>query len=285
MPRPQRPTSTAITEAIQAGNFQVQFDVDYIDETIKNHGVSLVHYRAMQNPVGMISRYDSRRPDPDLSDASNGLIYTKAGCFTALLIGNSKNTEPSDAGFLDASSAQITPARFYDCAAGCEPEQIYLLPMDRLYLSEERIVVPQYQMVDASQTGVDRLRFPATKILDLVDARGIRYTPGDYKLVDGDIHWTGQNRPGTNVTTGTERPYSVRYFYRPYWVVDRLMHEIRVTRSVDPLTGDSAMVQMPQCADVQREYVYRNEKQDPEAPTPDSPRQQESPPSGGFGPR
>lgn len=256
------------------------FDVDAFDEAIRAHGVRFIHYRGMRNPVGLIDKFDSRRPDDDHSGSSNGLIYTKAGCITALFTGNSKDLRAMDGGNLNAANAQITPARTYDCS----DEPIYLAPMDKLYLEEESVMVTHQQLVDAHETGIDRLKFPALKVLDLIDASNVRYQQEtDFKVISGKVHWCGPNRPGTNPETGVGRVYAVRYLYRPYWLVDRLMHEIRMAQAEHPMTGARSTVRMPQAALIQREYVFEQEKADEEAAP--SVRQTRSPRDGGFGQR
>lgn len=258
------------------------FDIEAFDEAIQSHGVRFVHYRGMRNPVGLTDRFDSRRTEDDHSGASNGLIYTKAGCIAALFTGNSKDIRAMEAGMLDAGTAQITVARNY--VETTEP--IYLHPMDRLYLEEESVLVTHQQLVESHETGDDRLRFPAVQVLDLVDSRNIRYTQNvEFKVEDGRIHWCSPNRPGIDPVTGKGRVYAVRYLMRPFWYVDRMLHEVRVAQFEHPLTGSRGTARMPQSAIIQREYVYQNEDKDDQAPNPASPRQVNGPRSGGFGPR
>lgn len=90
------------------------FDVQAFLDLIKAHGVRFVHYRAMRNPVGLIDKYDSRRPNADAKATINGMWYTKGGVVTALCLGNTKETKASDAGMVDASTAQFTPLSFYE---------------------------------------------------------------------------------------------------------------------------------------------------------------------------
>jgi hypothetical protein len=256
------------------------FDVSAFDEAISAHGIHFVHYRGMTNPVGLIDRYDSRRPDVDHSGSSNGLIYTKAGCVQALFTGNSKDLRAIEGGFLNAATAQLTLRRFYENSN----EPVYLHPMDRLYLKEESVVVTHQQLVEAHESGTDRLKFPACKVLDLIDASNNRYSQGaDFDISDGQIVWKTQNRPGPNPELGVGRVYAVRFLYRPFWYVDRMIHEIRVAQFIDPSTGQRKTVRMPQSAMIQREYVYEAEPNDDEAPK--SNRKAPAPRDGGFGAR
>jgi hypothetical protein len=260
----------------------IAFDIDAFDEAIRAHGVRFVHYRAMRNPVGMVDRNDSRRPDPDHSGASNGMLYTKAGCFTALFTGNTKELKAWAGGALHAGLAQITPARFYDT---CPTERVYLQEKDRLYLETESVLVPCQQLVEVHATGRDRLQFPAQKVQDLVDAQGVRYTEGmDFDLVEGDVVWRPGKTPAPNAELNKGRVYGVRFLFRPHWYVEHMMHETRVAQWEDIL-GNRKVEPMPQAAAVQREYVYLNEKNDPEAKNQPSKRQEQAPPTSQFGPR
>jgi hypothetical protein len=258
------------------------FDVEAFDEAIRAHGVRFIHYRGMRNPVGLVDKYDSRRPDDDHSGASNGLIYTKAGCLTALFTGNSKDVRAMDGGQLNSANAQITPARHYDCTTN----PVYLASMDRLYLEEESVLVTHQQLVEANDSNDDKLKFPAVEVLDLVDASNNRYQQGaDFELRAGKIHWCTQRRPGITVESGVGKVYAVRYMYRPYWYIDRLMHEIRVAQSEHPITGTRTTTRMPQSALIQREYLFEVEKKDDLAPDSEPSRQVKSGRDGGFGPR
>jgi len=255
------------------------FEIEGFQGAIKAHGVKMIHYRGIRNPVGMVDKYDSRRPDSDHSSASNGMLYSKAGCFSALFIGNSKSLRAMEAGILNSATAQITPTLKYD---GSE-EDVYLSPMDRLYLAEESILVPHQQLVEVDEGGYDRLNFPAVKVLYLVGSDNVVYTEEDYKIVNGQIHWCGNKGPSLNPETGTGNVYSIKYLYQPFWYVDRLLHEIRVAQYKNPVSGERKMVRMNQSAAVQREYVFMNEAND-ELAEP-SERQAKGPRDGGFGPR
>lgn len=264
---------------VHADRVSTAFEVAAFQGAIKAHGVKMVHYRGIRNPVGMIDKYDPRRPDSDNSGASNGMIYTKAGCFSALFIGNSKNVKAMEGGMLNAATAQITPTIKYDHP----DEDVYLSPMDRIYLAEESILVPHQQLVEAHETGYDKLQFPVVKVLALIDANGKKYTESDYSIQNGQIHWCDGAGPSINPETGIGRIYSIKFLYRPYWYIDRLLHEIRVAQFKNPITGEHGLVKMNQSAIVQREYIFENEANDDLAEP--SERQVKGPRDGGFGPR
>ena len=257
----------------------VSFDQEAFDFAIRAHGVNFVHFRGMRSPGGLVDKYDSRRPNEDHLGSSNGFYYTKAGTFSGIMTGNGKSQDQTAQGLLDVARCQMTAPRFYDCG-----KPIFFAPFDRLYLSESSVLVVHWQLVEAHSTGYDRLRFPAEEVQDLVDADGRIYSLGDYEICHkGQIHWIGQNRPGSDPETGKGRVYSIRFLYRPYWYIERMVHEIRVAQQENPYTGERSIVRMPQAVSLQREFVFENEDQDTQAPQ--SLRKMPAPEDGQFGPR
>lgn len=259
----------------------VSFDWDSFNEAATNHGVAMVHWRACRCPIGMVDIGDLRRPHDDHSGCSNGFLYSRAGTVTCLFTSNSLHTQVIDVGLLTGAAAQITVPRYYDNTDVPAEMTTY----DRLYLAEEAITVPHWQLVVAHESGVDRLDFPAVKVIDLIDNRGVRYTDIDYQVVDGRIHWTGNNRPIRDLVSGKGQVYTIRYSYRPYFYVKTPLHEVRVSSAFDPISGEKVIRRMPQLFLIQREYVAMKEDQDREAPDSNSARQVTAPPSGNFGPR
>ena len=258
----------------------VSFDVDAFDDAIRSQGVKLLHYRAMRCPVGLIDRYDNRRPDHDHSGCSNGFIYTKAGDLTALFTNNNKAPRQNDVGVVDGSTVQVTIQRFYDDTV----EPVYAAPFDRFYLNEEKIVVPTWQLFEANITGKEKLQFPAVKVQDLMSADGRKYTEGvDFQVKGGYIQWVSENRPTYDASRNKGQICSVRYLYRPYWYCQRMLHEVRVTQAEDRITGQRMVQRMPQAMVLQREYVFEKEESTQEGET--SERQIPAPRDGGFGPR
>jgi hypothetical protein len=244
----QFPTATSVT-----------FDLQAFNDGIKAHGLKFIHFRAMRNPVGIIDKYDARRPNSDTPLAVNGMYYTKAGVVTALCIGNTKETKASDGGMVDASTSQFTPQDHYEDSG----KRVFLAPYDRLILQEESVLVSRHELVESSPTGIDRPKFPAIEILDCVDSKGLIYNQGaDFNIDNnGQIIWLDR-RPGQEIDTGKGVVYSIRYVYRPAWYVLRLIHEIRMVQQEDFMTGDRSIVQAPQSALVQREYVFESEAAD-----------------------
>lgn len=259
------------------------FDIDAFRAAIEHQGVSLVLYYAQRCPVGLIDPDDIRRPHEHHQNCSNGFIYTKAGTFTGLFMGNSKQNFQIDPGVADGSSVVVTAPRFFDkCAEEEIDRQILPAPFDRIYLAEESIVVVHWQLFQAQANKIDRVSFPIVDVVNMIDTDGKIYKCGkDFKIKDGAIYW-GKNWPGLDPQSNKGKVVSIRYTYRPYWYVKQMLHEIRVTQAEDEL-GDRQVIRMPQQFLLQREYVYLNEMRDDKVA--DQSRQELAPPSGIFGPR
>jgi hypothetical protein len=256
----QAPGLSSNVQSIQfPAAVSVTFDLEAFNEAIAAHGLKFVHYRAMRNPVGLIDKYDARRPNPDIPTSINGMYHTRAGVVAALCLGNTKETKASDAGIVDSSTAQFTPLSYYEDTG----KRVFLSTYDRLMLEEESVLVTRHELMEASPTGVDRPKFPAVEVLDCVDSKNIRYNQcDDFEITqDGLIAWRDR-RPGQEVDTGKGVVYAIRYVYRPYWIVARMIHEIRMVQQEDFMTGKRTVVQAPQSALIHREYYFESEAAD-----------------------
>jgi len=243
---------------------RISFDYEAFDNLLRSQGVRFVHWQATRCPVGMVDLDDNRRPHEDHANCTNGFLYEKVGIVTILFTSNSKTKNKDDLGYWDGSTVQVTLPRFYDD----QPEKrVYIAPFDRLYLEEESIMVPSWQLFKCHETGDERLKYKAEQILFLIDSRGEKYTEGqDFCLHNGHIRWTGR-RPVGNIDLGPlPNPdpgaiCSVRYLYRPYYYVGQIVHEVRVSQLTDDVTGERHAARLPQAAVLHREYVGQSRDQ------------------------
>lgn len=274
--------NSSTTYAIDLPSEQLSFDVEAFDELIRGQGVTFVHWRSMRCPVGLIDQFDQRRPHDDHSGCSNGFIYTKAGLVTCLFMGNSKDSQNNEVGLLDHSECRSTVPRYYDNTN----TPVHIAPFDRLYLGNEDISVTNWQLVEHNISGKDKLAFPPVEVQDLIDSKGVRYVQGThFDLTNGFIVWRMGEAPGVDPETSKGKIYSVRYIYQPFFYVKSLLHELRVSQSENPYTGERVVQKMPQTVALQREYVGLKEENDSEAVNGMSMRQVQMPTSGSFGPR
>lgn len=261
----------------------VSFDVGAFDDVVRNNGARMVHYRAMRCPVGMIDPTDTRNPHEDHSGCSNGFIYTRAGILTGTFLSNTKDARIADMGVLGDSIVQMTAPRYYDDNL---EELVDLAPYDRMYLEDEGLFVPHWQLVQAHLSGVDKLSFPIEQVIDVIDSRGHRYAAADYVIENKKLKWVGA-APGIDSTTGKGRVYSIRYRYRPYWYVDRLVHQLRFVLIDNPVSGQRELIRMNQSALLKREFIFEKSDNDPRsgAPAEEKMRQVKAPEDGLLGPR
>lgn len=254
----------------------VSFDDNSFDSLIRSQGVQLIHYRAVKCPVGLTDRYDIRHTHPDHSLCSNGYLFTEAGCVTGSFMSNSDRQNQSDSGLLDASNVTVTLCQTYDDS----DDLVDVMPFDRFYLKQEEILVPHTQIVQSHETGHDRLDFLCVKVIDLIDADGKRYHLGDFTIENGQIVWQNGGLP-YNAEEKTGAVYTIRFLYRPYWYVNRLIHQIRVAQVQ---TEEGRVVRrFPQQVALQREYINQDINKD--SVEPENPRTVEGPGNDGFGPR
>lgn len=233
----------------------VAYDLQAFEDLVQAHGLVFVHYVAMKDPIGLISKTDLRRPNAIQDDhLSNGLYYIESGKIRGLMSGNTKETRASSGGITDPGIAQLTPSLTYlESDTG-----VYLSPYDRLYLEESAVLTTRSDLVNTSQAGLDRLPFPAVDVLYLVDSEGNRFEKSEFSIVNGKIQF-GAKRPSS--------VYSVKYTYRPFWLVHRMVHDLRVIQSLDYM-GQREVKQAHQSCILQREYMFLNAMQNEQGTNP-----------------
>lgn len=258
----------------------INFDVEAFDKFIIANGMELVHFKATPCPIGMVDVTDVRAAHHEHADCSNGYIYKYAGTVFGMGVSNGAVTSLEDIGLLDSSIITVTFPRFYQDKPN---EHVYVQLYDRFYIKGCEVLAPNSQKVEAHITGIDKFTYKIEKVEDpIIDANGRQYTSADYKIVDGNLHWISDNRPGfdTNVNKGVI--YSIRYLYSPYFYTSRLLHEIRIAHRVDYLDGKRKAIRTPYQALLSREhYLYKEERPSSE----DTRRDLISPRDAMFGPR
>lgn len=252
----------------------VDYDQDAFDNLVRRVGVPLVHYKAIRSPVGMVDRSDLRKPNPDGTNTnSNGFIYKKSGTVTCMFTNVNNQNRIVDMGEMDGSTVQVTLPRFYDDNVN---DPVRVVQYDRLYLTDDKITVTDWQLFTTHETGYDRLTYPVESVEYLIDGYGQEYyQDSDFVIYNGQLKWGATRPPPATVC-------SVRYQYRPYWYVSRLVHEVRVTNRED-LMGNRETVRMPIMVMLQREFVFESDSNNP--PNPENSRLTKAPADGSFGPR
>ena len=238
------------------------FDTDAFIGAIRGQGVEFCHWRSMRCPIGLIDESTDRVVHLNHGNCSNGFLYSRAGSVKAILTGNAMDSKLGDIGMLDGSNVHVTIDTTYLDSG----DEVYVSPFDRFYLADEAIVVSNWQLVTHTPAQDDRLNFAAVCVQDLVDSRGIAYKQDkDFTVTkEGRIHWISAG-PGMQDNTNKGVIYSIRYTYRPYWLVSHLAHEIRVVQGINGISGQITK-RMPQAAYLQREYIHRDQSNNPDLP-------------------
>lgn len=280
-----------------APNEGFSFDAEAFDSAIRSQGVNMVHHRALICPLGITDKHDTvRREHPPHPGCSNGVLYQRVGVVRALFLENSASPRTEDAGGFDGSQARVTFPRFYDeieCGPGAaelppDKQRIYVGTGDRFYLDEREsdVLWLTRELVEHSISSIDRLRFPAVAVHALIDNRLFHYHQGIHFDIDsqGQICWKGigpPNSPGIDAETpeGRGRVYTVWYLYRPYWYVDRIVHQGRPTQVQNGEGVDRKVENMGMEVSLTREVQYQNERAGGD---PQNTRENRAPRDGSF---
>jgi hypothetical protein len=234
----------------------VALDPAAFDAFVNNNGVRLIHFRAIPCPVGLSDPNDIRRVHDDHIGCDNGFIYQAIGRVTCFFLANQTQIRKLDAGFVDGSSVSVTFPRFYDS----DPDhRVLVRPYDRLFLEEDGITAAATNVMKRRVDGrPDRLPYPTLKVHTLIDSNGVYYAPGvDFSLDRGDIVWAEARGPAGGTV------YSVWFEYKPFYYVDRLVHEIRVVPVADYVDGNIIHNErLSFGAILNREYVHRDKRTD-----------------------
>lgn len=271
--------SDVTTDIVSAA---ISMDIDAVDALIQSQGVEMVHYSAMPCPVGKTSPYEENATHADHHTCSNGYVFRKTGVVMTLMTSNSKNERNDITGQLVDSGSYTTFSRQYLDS----DKDVFVTAYDRFYIDEERILTVAYEEIIHNERGIDRVKFPISSVLDLMDANGITFKQGtDFCIKDGNIVWNDGIRPGTTLDVQIGGPdrgvvLAVRYLYRPFWYCASINHDMRVTQVFDN-DGNRSIIKMPQAAMLKREVLHRNEYFNSEGNFTN--RKADEPRDGGFG--
>lgn len=282
-PRGRKPRKAeGVQRPINLFNVQTSFDIGAFRDFINSQGIRVVHLRAVPDPTGKTARGDNRASDGQGRRSSDGFIYEEAGVMQVLFYTNSDQENFVPEGAIEYATAYMTLPDKYEDKPDC---QVMVMPWDRFYLKDIEIRVVARQDMESNSTGLDRLNFPATCVESLIDANGVKYEEGKHFEItqEGHIRWLGQERPGWNQELQRGTIYSIRYRYTPFFVCNRIIHEIRVSQVTNPMTFERSVERMPYQIEVVRENVFHDvNNADKDLKPQEDPRFQSAPPSGGM---
>lgn len=248
MPKiPKAPTGTKMFGQYPDKSPMIGVNPRAYEDLIRGHGIRMVQTKPI--PCPSQKTLNGGDHDPACQRCHNGFIYYGETEFVGVFMGNSLQKNFGMNGVWDYDNATvILPAKD---ASGNE--------MDFNYFDQIRIpgkTVRYYQRVEASQTGVDRLHFPAVSVELLLDSSGLQYVEGvDFQIGDtGYIEWIGSRRPGYDLSIDSGHIYSIVYFTEPVFTIISLPHQIRSTQAMDE-SGTAVEERYPQLAGVRRDFI------------------------------
>jgi len=217
------------------------------EKLIRSKGIRMVH----QKPIPCPNQHtlNGGDHDPNCTLCYNGFVYYGQKEFIGALTGNSLNKQFGMNGTFDMDQATIVvPAKDEN---GNEMDFQYF---DQILIPDFTVRV--YQRVQASQTGVDRLHFPATSVDMVMGSDGTIYKVGvDCVINDrGMLEWISPNRPGYNLLTDSGEIYSVNYYTKPTLTIVGMPHQLRVTQTKDK-DGKTIQNRFPQLIVVRKDFV------------------------------
>jgi len=261
MPKiPKLPMPGRFIGQMPNGQPQVAMNPQAFNELIQGKGIRMIHSKPI--PCPNIRDIHAGDHDPGCNECHNGMVYYGHREFIGAFMGNDGNRNFQINGQFDIDNAtMVIPTKYSDGS------ELDIQLFDQILIPD--FTVRYYQRVEHSQSGVDRLQFPATKVDLLKAAGGKEFVPGVDFDVDsaGNVKWLTTNRPGYNLDISRGVVYSVNYYCRPVFTIVALPHQLRTTQTL--VDGRPVQERFPQTALVRKEFIPYNSGD--KAGPPDSP--------------
>lgn len=245
--------------AMQLDNINVSFDPAAFDNQANQKGSELEHWANLPCPNANFDTGDVRSSHTG-ECCENGRIYFLKGIINGIFTQVNKSSNFYAGGTIDHSMVYLIIPRFYSNTQ----TQIIAAAYDKLIpkcSDATPLFVTYWEQQAISPAGIDYLSYPAEQVEYLVDASGQQYFQDvDFTLVKGAIVWKGQRRPTTSLYQQAGACYSVRYFIKPVWLVQSVMHDIRTIKTADPVSGEMLNVRYPQYLVMQKQINFMSNK-------------------------
>lgn len=218
------------------------------DDLIRNRGILFVHTKAVpcpnvQDVESMIHVSHCEHPN-----CWNGYLQIQASKVWGYFNNDQLNKLFEIQGEYNENIAIVTLS-----ATTVDGEEAEVHPFDQLVADEYSKRV--YELVEASVTGIDRLKYYALDVMYLA-TKDKEFKKGvDFVVENGKIRWVSQNRPGYDQKLQRGEAYSVAYYIRPIFFVHHVMKELRATQVLDISTGEKVAVRLPQHIMILRELL------------------------------
>jgi hypothetical protein len=242
----------------------VTLNPDSFQSLIEGQGVRMIHRRPV--PCPNIRMLEAPSHDAKCDMCYNGFIYYDEREFVGAAMGNTLDRRFGANGTWDMDQAAIIVPTADKSGR----------PMDVNYFDQIEMpdfTVRYYQRVEHSQSGTDRLQFPALSVDFLIDHNGKAYKPGvDFLVRKGRVVWVeGRDRPSYDPVTKRGMIYSVNYYTTPTFTVLNLPHQLRMAQTRGPGGGNNVQARFPQLAVVRRDFIPydgQDHKGAPDRPEP-----------------
>lgn len=247
MPKiPKTPMNTQFVGMQPGINPQVAHNLQAYEALIRSHGMRMVHSRPLPCP----NRKDlyTGDHDPSCPLCHNGYLYYGQREFVGAFEGNSNSRQFGANGTWDLDQASIVIPTVYSDGTTMDVQFF-----DQVIIPD--VTVRYYQLVEHSQTGIDRLHFPAKTIDKVVGADGTEYFPGVDVIVNenGRLQWINSNRPGYDMSIDRGGIYSVNYYCVPVFTIISLPHQLRITQTIKD--GIAVQERFPQMAVCRKDFL------------------------------
>ena len=232
------------------------------EEQLKGQGIKMRMARAAPCPNVKDVQGTSHPPDCEL--CVNGYRYYGEQRFTGAFLNNNNTISFEVQGSVLSDIAQvIVPTADLDG----RPIDANFFDVIKVENSQARY----WQRVEASQSGIDKLRFPANQVEILYDAER-EYVPGVDFVVNpaGRIEWRSNNRPGFDVVLGHGSIYGIVFYAAPIFTILQIPVYIQEipTQGPDGPGTPNVMARLPYVVTVRREFIAESSKQDMKLPEP-----------------
>lgn len=242
----------------------VSLNPESFEQLISSQGIRMIHSRPV--PCPFVRDLHNLDHDPACNECFNGFLYYNPVEFVGAFMGNSLDRKFNMNGTWDQDQVSIvTPV--HDKNGGIVDVQYF----DQIILPDAPLV-RYYHRVEHSQSGIDRLHFPAVVVDFLKDNTGKIYRPDvDFVLNKGRIHWIGE-RPGWDPVLERGVIYSVNYYTRPQLTVVSLPHHLRLGQTQSEPGKPNKMARFPQLAICRKDFIPFDSADHTGAPDTPEPR-------------
>jgi hypothetical protein len=213
---------------------------------IDSQGIRMIHARPV--PCPNVRDLYGEDHNPACNECFNGYFYYNKTEFTGAFFGNQLERNFTESRSWDLDQANIV-VPVQDTAGNILDVQYF----DQIILPE--FTVRYYQRVEHSQSGLDRLQFPAVTVDFLIAKGGKIFRPGiDFIVEEGRIRWIGE-RPGWDASIQRGVVYSVNYYTKPHFTVLQLPHQLRVAQTQSQPGNKNIEARFPQLCVCRKDFI------------------------------